>query len=152
MRKLVVLILFLAVNQELFAQLPQLSKANNQTKMLLNGRPFLILGSEMHNSTGSDTAAVTAVMKEANALKMNNILGYAYWEMIEPLEGKFNFDLVDHLILASEKENLKMILACFGTWKSTPSSYVPEWVKTNPQRFERFVTEGGSSLDILSPF
>ncbi len=149
MKKIFILLL---ISNLALAQFPQLSKVGNQTKMLVDGKPFLILGSEMHNSTGTDTAAVTAVMKEAKTLKMNTVLGYAYWEIVEPVEGKFNFDLVDHLILAAEKENLKLILVWFGSWKSTTSSYAPEWVKTNPQRFERYVTEDGSSLEILSPF
>ncbi len=135
-----------------FAQMPQLSKAGNQTKMMVDGKPFLILGSEMHNSTGTDTAAVTAVMKQAKAMNMNTVLGYAYWEMVEPTEGKFNFDLVDHLIKSAEKKNLKLILVWFGSWKSTTSSYAPEWVKTNPKRFERYALKDGTTLEILSPF
>lgn len=134
------------------AQLPNLDKNGNTTKMMVDGKPFVILGAEMHNSTGSDTTAVTAVMKQAKSLHMNTVLGYAYWEMVEPEEGKFNFELVDHLIDAARKEDLKLILVWFGSWKSTMSSYVPEWVKTNPKRFPRYTLEDGSTLEILSPF
>jgi beta-galactosidase GanA len=149
MKKVLALLLVSSLG---FSQIPMLSKNGNQTKMMVDGKSFLILGSEMHNSTGTDTAAVTAVMKQAKSLKMNTVLGYAYWEMVEPVEGKFNFDLVDHLIKSAENENLKLILVWFGAWKSTTSSYTPEWVKTNPKRFERYVTEDGSSLEILTPF
>jgi hypothetical protein len=147
--KTIFLLLFATIA---LAQTPYLDKSGVASKLMVDGKPFLILGSEMHNSTGTDTAEVTTVMKEAKTLNMNTVLGYAYWEMVEPVEGKFNFDLVDHLILSAEKENLKLILVWFGSWKSTTSSYAPEWVKTNPTRFERYTTADGSTLEILSPF
>ena len=134
------------------AQIPYLKKDNSATTLMVDGKPFLILGSEMHNSTGTDTAAVTAVMKQAKMLNMNTVLGYAYWEMVEPSEGRFNFYLVDHLIKSAEKEDLKLILVWFGSWKSTTSSYAPEWVKTNPKRFERYALADKTTLEILSPF
>lgn len=146
----VILCCLLSINS--IAQIPYLKKENGAASLIVNGKPFIVLGAEMHNSTGTDTSAVTAVMKQAKNLNMNTVLGYAYWEMVEPVEGKFNFDLVDHLIKSAEKENLKLILVWFGSWKSTTSSYAPEWVKTNPKRFERYTLADKTTLEILSPF
>lgn len=134
------------------AQTPRLEKAGGAARMLVQNKPFIILGAEIHNSTGSDTAALKKALKQAKALNMNTILAYAYWEFIEPEEGKFNFWLLDQLLNESRKENLKVVLVWFGSWKSTTSAYVPAWVKTNPQRFPRHTLADGKTLEILSPF
>jgi hypothetical protein len=51
-----------------------------------------------------------------------------------------------------KEENLKVVLVWFGSWKSTASSYVPEWVKTNPKRFPRYTLADGKTLEMLSAF
>ncbi|MFX0557817.1 DUF5597 domain-containing protein [Maribacter sp. CXY002] len=135
-----------------YAQLHSLEKDKNATKMLVDGKPFLILGGELHNSSGTDTLQLKQTFKDLKALNLNTVLGYAYWEMVEPKEGVYNFDLVDALIEGARSEGLKVILVWFGSWKSTASSYVPEWVKTNPKRFQRYTLEDGSTLEMLSPF
>lgn len=130
-----------------FAQRPFLDKSGEAAKMMVQNKPFIILGAEIHNSTGSDTAGLKKVLKQAKALNMNTILAYAYWEFIEPEEGKFNFWLLDQLLQAARKEKLKVALVWFGSWKSTTSSYAPAWVKTNPQRFPRHTLADGKTGD-----
>lgn len=134
------------------AQLPYLDKTGNAVKLMVDGKPFIILGGELHNSTGTDKAALNKVWKEMKALNLNTVLAYAYWEMLEPKEGQYNFQLVDEVITDAKKENIKVILVWFGSWKSTASTYVPEWVKTNPKRFQRYTLENGKTLEMLSPF
>ena len=134
------------------AQLPYLNRAANATKMMVDGKPFIILGGELHNSTGTDKVALKNGLKEAKSYNLNTVLAYAYWELIEPAEGKYNFELIDYLITNAKQENLKVILVWFGSWKSTSSSYVPEWIKTNPKRFQRYTLENGKTLEMLSAF
>lgn len=134
------------------AQLPFLQKSAYATKMMVDGKPFIILGGELHNSTGTDKVALKNGLKEAKSYNLNTVLAYAYWELIEPTEGKYNFELIDYLITNAKQENLKVILVWFGSWKSTSSSYVPEWVKTNPKRFQRYTLENGKTLEMLTAF
>lgn len=147
-----IIILIVFKSNFIQAQLPRLDKTCGSVKMIVDGKPFLILGSEMHNSTGTDIEGMKQAIKQVKELGMNTVLGYAYWELIEPEEGKFNFTLVDELIKETRKENLKLDLVWFGSWKSTTSSYAPEWVKTNPKRFPRYTLADGKTLEILSPF
>ena len=135
-----------------YAQLPQLVKTANATKLMVDGKPFIMMGGELHNSTGSDTAALKQVWKNLKAMNVNTVLAYAYWEMVEPVEGKYNFELIDALINGAAKENIRVALVWFGSWKSTTSAYAPEWVKTNPKRFPRYTLADGKTLEILSPF
>lgn len=134
------------------AQLPHLDKTGNAVKLMVDGKPFIILGGELHNSTGSDKVALSKVWKEMKDLNLNTVLAYAYWELLEPKEGQYNFQLVDEVIAGAKKENIKVVLVWFGAWKSTASTYVPEWVKTNPKRFQRYTLENGKTLEMLSPF
>jgi beta-galactosidase GanA len=71
---------------------------------------------------------------------------------MEPEEGKFDFELVDSLITTSRKNNLKIILLWFGSWKNSMSCYAPAWVKTNQNRFPRAQDRTGKGLEILSAF
>ncbi len=150
--KQICIFLLLGISTLTKAQLPYLQKSANATKMLVDGKPFIILGGELHNSTGTDKVALKEALKEAKSYNLNTVLAYAYWELIEPAEGKYNFELIDYLIMNAKQENLKVILVWFGSWKSTSSSYVPEWVKTNPKRFERYTLENGKTLEMLSAF
>jgi hypothetical protein len=74
------------------------------------------------------------------------------WETIEPEEGKFDFSYVDGLLEGARKNNLKLVVLWFGTWKNTFSSYVPAWVKTNLERFPRVQMSNGMNTERLSPF
>ena len=144
------ILFFAAYNGQ--AQIARLEKKANTSKLIVDGKPFIILGGELHNSTGSDKEAISQVCKEMKNLGLNTILGYAYWEFVEPVEGKYNFELVDELIQRATDNQLKIVLVWFGSWKSTASTYVPAWVKTNPKRFPRHTLADGKTLEILSPF
>lgn len=150
--KQIFICLLLGVSMLTKAQLPYLQKSANSNKMMVDGKPFIILGGELHNSTGTDKIALKEALKEAKSYNLNTVLAYAYWEFIEPTEGKYNFELIDYLITNAKQENLKVVLVWFGAWKSTASTYVPEWVKTNPKRFQRYTLENGKTLEMLSPF
>jgi GH35 family endo-1,4-beta-xylanase len=39
-----------------------------------------------------------------------------YWEQIEPVEGAFDFAIVDDLIAGARDHGLKLIPLWFGTW------------------------------------
>lgn len=135
-----------------FAQLPYLEKSASSTRMIVNGKPFLVLAGELHNSTSSDIEALSGVWKRMAGMNLNTVIATASWELVEPVEGTYDFTLVDAILEGARKENLKIVLIWFGSWKSTDSRYVPQWVKTNPKRFPRYALENGSTLEILSAF
>jgi beta-galactosidase GanA len=75
-----------------------------------------------------------------------------YWELLEPAEGKFDFTLVDSMMAEARKQDLKLIILWFGSWKNSMSCYAPEWIKLNQQKFERAKNSKGNGLEILSAF
>jgi beta-galactosidase GanA len=75
-----------------------------------------------------------------------------YWELIEPQEGKFDFTLVDSLIFSARKNDMKIVVLWFATWKNSMSCYAPYWVKIKQERFPRSRTKNGTAIEILTPF
>jgi len=44
------------------------------------------------------------------------------------------------------------VLLWFGSWKNSLSSYAPDWLKKDFERFPRAQVAGGKSIELLSPF
>ena len=90
-------------------------------------------------------------------LNVNTVISTASWELIEPTEGTFDFSSVDEQIRAAGEHGQHLVLIWFGTWKNASSSYVPLWVKKDPQRFPMAVTKSGGgsfmglAFDVLNP-
>jgi len=132
--------------------LPHLRKQGTATQLIVHGKPLLMLGGELGNSSASDLKYMAPLWPKLNAMHLNTILMPVYWELVEPQEGKFDFALVDSLIFSARKYDLKVVILWFGSWKNSMSCYAPYWVKTNQKRFPRARTQSGRALEILTPF
>ncbi len=86
------------------------------------------------------------------AMHLNTVLVPVSWALLEPAEGKFDYTLVDGLIQAARAQDLRLVLLWFGSWKNTWSSYAPDWVKRDFERFPRVELRNGSGTERLSPF
>jgi beta-galactosidase GanA len=143
--------LFLAAPFNAPAQsIPRLAQNHGATQIQVDGKPFLVRGGELENSSASSLAYMDIVWPQAEAMHFNTVLAPAYWELIEPNEGKFDFATVDGLIRGARTHNIKLVLLWFGTWKNSMSSYVPAWVKRDEKRFPRAARTDGSGMEILS--
>jgi hypothetical protein len=133
-------------------RVPRLEKRGDATQLIVDEKPFLILGAELHNSSSSSVAYMKSVWPRLSAMHLNTVLLPVAWETIEPDEGKFDFTVVDGLVEDARANNLKLVFLWFGAWKNTFSSYTPAWVKTNLTRFPRVQTSDGRDTERLSPF
>lgn len=131
---------------------PVLIKQDNKAQLQVNGKPFIILGGELGNSSASSNAYMQQIWPKLAAMNLNTVLAPVYWELLEPEEGKFDFTLVDSLVINARKYNIKVVPLWFGTWKNSMSCYVPAWVKKAPHRFMRTLDDKGRSMEILSAF
>lgn len=134
------------------ALLPHLRKQGTATQLVVDGKPFLVLGGELGNSTASSLEYMRPLWPKLAALKLNTVIVPIYWELIEPAEGKFDFSLVDGLLQAARQHQLRLVPLWFGSWKNSMSCYAPAWVKTSQQRFPRARDRAGRGMEILSPF
>ncbi len=120
--------------------------------MIVDNKPYLILGGELGNSSFTSMEYMKSVWPTLKALNLNTVLAPVYWELIEPEEQKYEFELYDKLIEQARKNNFKLVLLWFGSWKNSMSSHAPAWVKIDQKRFPRVKDNAGRSHEILTPF
>jgi beta-galactosidase GanA len=132
--------------------LPYLSKKGTVTQLIVDNKPFLILGGELGNSTATTTQNMLTVWPKLKAMNLNTVLVPVYWELIEAQEGKFDFSLYRELITEARKNDLKLVFLWFGSWKNSMSSHAPAWVKLNQDNYPRVKDNTGRSQEILSSF
>lgn len=129
---------------------PHLTHEHGATQIVVDGKPFLVRGGELENSSASSVAYLDTIWPNVVAMQFNTVLAPVYWQLIEPQEGDFDFSTVDGLVRGARAHNVKLVLLWFGTWKNSMSCYVPGWVKRDEKRFPRATRSDGSSLEILS--
>ena len=132
-------------------ELPHLRKQGTATQLIIDGQPFLIRGGELSNSHG-EPDYLRASWPKLKALNLNTVVVPVYWDVIEPVEGKFDFATVDGLIADARVNEMRLVLLWFGSWKNSMSCYAPVWVKTDTARFPRARNSTGEAMEMLTPF
>ena len=118
----------------------------------LSSLPIPILGGELSNSAATSVRDIDEVMPRMKALGLNTVLVPAYWELMEPVEGEFDFTLIDRTIDVARWEQLHVVFLWFGVWKNSMSCYTPAWFKQDTKRFPRAMTAEGKQMEIASCF
>jgi len=120
--------------------------------LIVDGKPFLVLAGELYNNSATSLEYMNSVWPRLTSMHLNTVLAAVSWAQLEPSEGKFDYALVDGLIREARVHNLRLVLLWFGSWKNTWSSYAPDWVKRNFERFPRVQLSNGSGTERLTPF
>ncbi len=133
---------------------PALVTRDGVTRFEIDGKPFVMFGGELHNSTSSseqymDDIDVWEQMKDAH---FNFVIASASWELVEPQEGRYDFSSVDHVIRNARKHGLKVVMIWFASWKNGYSTYAPGYVKRNPKKYPLAEDREGKTLNVLSTF
>ena len=134
------------------AALPRLEKRGAATQLIVDGRPFLVLGGETANTASSSLDYMATVWPRLAKMGLNTGLIGVAWDWIEPEEGKFDFTLVDGMLRQAREQKMRVAIVWFGSWKNGLSSFAPAWVKRDQQRFPRVRIASGKSVEILSVF
>jgi len=130
---------------------PHLEKRGQATQLMVDGKPFLVLGGELSNTVSSDTDRMKVVWPLlAGKVHMNTVLTGVSWDWIEPEEGKYDFRLVDQLVESARQNNVRIVWLWFASWKNGLSSFAPAWVKAAQDRFPRTQIRGGKTIEVLS--
>jgi beta-galactosidase GanA len=134
------------------AEIPHLRKQGSATQLIVDDKPFLIIGGELGNSSSSSMDYMKPIWPKLVQMNLNTILAPVYWDLIEPEEGRFDFSLVDGLIKDAREYDMRLVFLWFASWKNSMSCYAPIWVKENWKRFPRSQALNGKGMEILSPF
>jgi Domain of unknown function (DUF5597)/Glycosyl hydrolases family 35 len=145
-----VLLILVAPNFANGAEVPKLVQKDGRYALMVDGRPYLILGGQIHNSSAWPSE-LPQVWESMAGLHANTVEAPVYWEQLEAQEGHFDFTNVDQIIEGARSHNLRAVLLWFGTWKNGNMHYVPSWVKMDSKRFPHVIRPDGEPIDVLSP-
>ena len=138
----------------IFAQsnntLPRVIHKNGRHQLLVDGKPFLILGGQAHNSSAwpGMMPGVWAAIKQMHA---NTLEVPVYWEQVEAQQGKFNFSIVDTLLAQARVRQVRLVLLWFATWKNGSNHYMPQWMKIESAKYPNIQNRDGKQIDSPSP-
>jgi hypothetical protein len=130
--------------------IPHLEKRDGRFALIVDGKPFLVLGGQINNSSAWP-ATLPGAWSAAEAMHANTVETPVYWEQMEPAKGSFDFSNVDLLVTQARQHHLHLVLLWFGTWKNGQNHYVPEWIKSDPNTYTREENAYGKLLDVMSP-
>src|SRR5208283_1619998 len=128
-----------------------LDKTDGHYRFLVDGKPYLMLSGQVHNSATSNADDLRKALDVLVGWHANTAEVPIYWEAVEPQPGQFDFRSVDLAVLAARKRELHLVILWFGTWKNGESHYVPEWVKRDKQKYTRALGPLGEETEIISP-
>jgi beta-galactosidase GanA len=116
------------------AEAPSIAKSAVGGQLIVNGKPYLILGGELGNSSAGTAAQADGILPQIAKVHVNTVLMPVAWEQIEPVEGSFDFSILDHWIEVAREQRLHLVVLWFGSWKNGVSSHAPAWVKKDTKR------------------
>jgi hypothetical protein len=130
---------------------PHLEKRGVATQLIVDGKPFLILGAEPPTSAPSNLEYLKYMFSVmANTGHQNTAAIAVGWNWIEPEKGKYDFRIVDAAIEDAGQIGQRIVLVWFGSWKNGLSSFAPAWVKADQDGFPRAQIGDGRTLETLS--
>jgi beta-galactosidase GanA len=134
-----------------FATIPHLEQRGITRQLIVDDQPFLVLGGELHNSSSTSRAYLAPIWPKLVEQNLNTVLVAIPWDLIEPVEGTFDFGMLDHLVEDARRHQLRLVVLWFGSWKNGFSHYVPEWVKRDRARFP-YARIAAGTPEVLSVF
>lgn len=150
------LVLFSLLISKAFSQqpaqtpLPQVIEKNGRHALLVDGKPYFILGGQAHNSSAWP-AMLPGVWQAIDNMHANTLELPVYWEQIEARQGTFDFSLVDMILAQASQHHKHLVLLWFATWKNGSNHYMPGWMKHEAGKYPNITGSKGQSVDSPSP-
>jgi hypothetical protein len=130
--------------------IPTLVEKDGRHALLVDGKPFLILGAQAHNSSAWP-AILPQVWGCYQFINANTLELPIYWEQIEPEPDHFDFSLLDTIVAQARGRKTHLILLWFATWKNGSNHYMPVWMKLHPDEYPNCIGPDGKPVDSPSP-
>lgn len=139
-----------AFGQDAAGFLAKIVEKNGRHTLLVDGRPFFMLGGQAHNSSAWP-AMMPNLWMAIREMHANTLEVPIYWEQIEPRPGVFDFSLIDTLLIQSREHKIRLVLLWFATWKNGSNHYMPEWMKRDAEKYPNITGRDGKPVDSPSP-
>jgi len=123
--------------------IPHLRRNGSRVQLIVDDRPYLLLGGELYNSASSDPRHFGPVFAELAAAGVSTVIATVSWEQVETTEGSFDFTVLDELLAAARANSVRLVMIWFGAFKNAASTFAPRWVRADRRRFPRAVVRPG---------
>ncbi|MFH4968320.1 DUF5597 domain-containing protein [Gaetbulibacter sp. M240] len=130
--------------------LPYIKETNGVKQLIVDGAPYVMLGGELLNSSASSIEYMDSVWSRLKGLHVNTVFLPINWQQFEPVEGKFDYTLIDEYIKRAHEHDLHLVVLWFGSWKNGRSHYTPDWVKMDVNRFPRMHLKDQKTSNTIS--
>ena len=147
---LILLVIIKTFSQHPVATMPVIVEKNGRYKFLVDGNPYFIFGGQAHNSSAWP-GMMPDVWLAVEKMHANTLEVPIYWEQIEPQQGRFDFSLIDTLITQARRHKTRLVLLWFATWKNGSNHYMPEWMKSDAEKYPNITGANGKPVDSPSP-
>lgn len=117
--------------------LPEIVRHETGYQLLVDGKPTILLGGQVRNSSTSHAEYTDRVFRKAGSLNYNFVIGAVSWSEFEPEEGVFDFHLLEEQLKSARANKLRLALIWFGAFKNATGTYAPSWVRKDSTRFPR---------------
>ncbi len=131
-------------------QTPLIIEKNGRHALVVDGKPFFILGGQVHNSSAWP-ALLPDVWLAAQNMHLNTLETPVYWEQVEAVKDKFDFSIIDTLLTQARVHEIHIVLLWFATWKNGSNHYMPEWMKKDVLKYPNITGKDGKPVDSPSP-
>jgi Domain of unknown function (DUF5597)/Beta-galactosidase len=132
------------------AMMPKIIEKDGRHALLVDGQPFLMMGGQAHNSSAWP-GMLPQLWSAIEKMNANTLEVPIYWEQVEPQPGKFDFSLIDTLLLQARVHKVRLVLLWFATWKNGSNHYMPEWMKRDAGKYPNITGKNGQPVDSPSP-
>jgi beta-galactosidase GanA len=94
---------------------------------------------------------LTQLWSAISKMNANTLEVPIYWEQIEAQPEKFDFSLIDTLLIQARQHKVRLVLLWFATWKNGSNHYMPEWMKRDAMKYPNITGKNGKPVDSPSP-
>ena len=103
-------------SSQTYAQLPTLKNVDGRMQLIVDGSPFYALAGELHNSSTGSIQNMETIWPRMAEKNLNTVIAAMSWELLEPIEGQFDYSILDAMVQGAEKYNLKSVILWFVSW------------------------------------
>ncbi|MDR1419753.1 MAG: beta-galactosidase [Treponema sp.] len=124
--------------------MPHLEELNGRKALFVDGKPFIILGLQWDCDGCYTPEDMDPFFEHGQKMGLNAASLLLYWREVEPVEGEYHFEMLDHRIEMARKHNMKIVLVWFGSFKNGCLTYAPDYVRSDHKRFIKVQDKEGN--------